>query len=55
MPRAEKIDPMVINEDKFYDASNAAAELATLLTSFAGRPEAPGRVAKSAIAANRPR
>ncbi len=26
--KGEKIDPMVINEDKFYDSSNAAAELA---------------------------
>ncbi|WEJ13273.1 ABC transporter substrate-binding protein [Sinorhizobium prairiense] len=26
--KGEKIDPTVINEDKFYDASNAAAELA---------------------------
>lgn len=26
--KGEKIDPWVINEDKFYDASNAAAELA---------------------------
>ncbi|MBD9598020.1 ABC transporter substrate-binding protein [Ensifer sp. ENS05] len=26
--KGEKIDPMIINDDKFYDASNAAAELA---------------------------
>ena len=26
--KGETIDPMIINEDKFYDASNAAAELA---------------------------
>jgi ribose transport system substrate-binding protein len=25
--KGEKIDPMIINDDKFYDASNAAAEL----------------------------
>jgi ABC-type sugar transport system substrate-binding protein len=26
--KGEKIDPLIINDDKFYDASNAAAELA---------------------------
>ncbi|UTV41590.1 ABC transporter substrate-binding protein (plasmid) [Ensifer adhaerens] len=26
--KGQKIDPMIINDDKFYDASNAAAELA---------------------------
>ena len=26
--KGEKIEPTLVNEDKFYDASNAAAELA---------------------------